>query len=311
MHPPSVSPARALPLRARLRRTLSRALNHRAGAPLRAAHEGLAAAELAVLRTRDRLLEPDPTPAERADVAEHLTIVVKTFLRPDVCRRLLCSAREVFDGRIVVADDSPTPLTVADPRVDVVALPFDSGVAVGRNRALAEVDTEFTFITDDDHVLSRATRLHEVIDYLRRNPEVDIVGMGLMNLPERRVADVGTDRMTAGTLPPLREHGELVDGLPVRLMVAQNYVARTASLRRIGWDEGVRMLDHRDFFHRASGRLLTVLDLSVGAYHVRTPYRREYMRHRRDHAADREYLQRKWTAVAMGRAPSDVTRWDG
>lgn len=298
-------------LRPRLTRTLSRALRHPAGAPLRAGHSLLARTELAVLTARDRVFASAPTPAERADVAEHLTIVVKTFLRPDVCRRFLRSARTVFDGRIVIVDDSPEPMAPLDARTEVIALPYDSGVAVGRNRGLAAVDTEFTLITDDDHVFSRATRLGPVLAYLRRNPEVNVVGMGLMNLPEHRVADVGTRRMTEGSLEPLREHGEVIDGLPVRLMVAQNYVARTASLRRIGWDEGVRMMDHRDFFHRASGRLVAVVDLSVGAYHLRTPYRRDYMDRRGDLAADRAYLRRKWAAVAAGRAPSDVTRFRG
>lgn len=298
-------------LRPRLKRTLTRAMAHPAGAPLRAGHTLLAHTELAVLTARDRVFVPAPTPAERADVAEHLTIVVKTFLRPDVCRRFLRSARDVFGGRIVVVDDSPEPLDPFDARTDVIALPYVSGVAVGRNRGLAAVDTEFTLITDDDHVFSRVTRLGPVLDYLRRNPEVDIVGMGLMNLPERRVADVGTRRMTEGSLKPLREHGEVIDGLPVRLMVAQNYVARTASLRRIGWDEGVRMMDHRDFFHRASGRLVAVVDLSMGAYHLRTPHRRDDMARRGDLAKDRAYLRRTWAAVAAGEAPSDVTSFRG
>lgn len=239
-------------LRPRLTRTLSRALRHPAGAPLRAGHSLLARTELAVLTARDRVFASAPTPAEHADVAEHLTIVVKTFLRPDVCRRFLRSARTVFDGRIVVVDDSPRPVAPPDARTEVIALPYDSGVA-----------------------------------------------------------DVGTRRMTEGSLEPLREHGEVIDGLPVRLMVAQNDVARTASLRRIGWDEGVRMMDHRDFFHRASGRLVAVVDLSVGAYHLRTPYRRDYMDRRGDLAADRAYLRRTWAAVAAGRAPSDVTRFRG
>lgn len=293
------------------RTTLRRALAHPAGAPLRWGETAVTSAMLAVAAARDRRRFGMPSAAERADVAEHVTIVVKTFLRPRTCRRFLRSARTVFDGRIVVVDDSPVPMAPTDDRVDVVAMPFDSGVAAGRNRGLAEVDTEFTLVTDDDHVFTAATRIGTAVDYLRRNPEVDIVGLALGRLPQRIAEDLQPERMVEGSLPPLRPNGELIDGLPVRLIVAPNYVARTASLRRIGWDEGVRMLDHRDFFHRASGRLVAVLDLGQGCYHVRTPFAADYMAHRRDVGADAAYLRRKWAAVAAGRAPSDVTEYDG
>lgn len=289
-----------------------RALDHPvAGAPARAAFTALATAQLARAARRDRRAVGLPTPEQRADTAEHVTIAVKTFMRPATCRRFIRSARTVFDGRVIVVDDSRTPMTPPDDRVDVVPLPFNSGVPVGRNLALSMVDTEFTLVTDDDHVFTAATQIHRAVEYLRATPEVDIVGLALVGLPQNEAGDLRYPRMVEGTLPPLREDGEVINGLPVRLMVAQNYVARTESLRRIGWDEGVRMTDHKDFFHRASGRLVTVIDLGSGSYHVRTPFNKEYMSYRDDVADDGAYLTRKWAAVAAGEIPSDTTCYGG
>ncbi len=115
---------------------------------------------------------------DTADLASDVTVCVKTFERPAVMARFVRSTRRIFSGRIVVADDSRRPFATEDPGVTVIGLPFNSGVAVGRNAALAAVDTEFTLVTDDDIVFTRATGWDQALEYLQEHPRTTPVPRG-------------------------------------------------------------------------------------------------------------------------------------
>ena len=277
-----------------LKQSLRKALAARYGAPLRVGWTLLTAAQVAMARPLDAWRNPKESSAARADVADVVTVMVKTFERPRTARRLIRSLRRYFDGRIVVADDSRVPLTSNEPLVDVLALPFNSGVPAGRNAALATVTTEFCFVTDDDAVFSRACHLHRLVSYLRDNPGVDIAAVILVNLPSRTYFDAGEQVLNRGADPPLRPYGELIGGAPVRYKVPNAFLARTESLRRVGWDENLRMLDHGDFFSAASGKLVTVTHPGAACYHARTPFDHHYQSYRLDYADDLDYLARKW-----------------
>jgi beta-1,4-N-acetylgalactosaminyltransferase 2 len=225
---------------------------------------------------------------------------VKTFERPAVARRFVRGARQVFDGRIVIADDSHEPMSHADPRVEVITLPFNSGVPVGRNAALDAVTTEYVLVTDDDIVFTAASDVDRARRTLDEHPEIDVVGFLLVELPGWYANDHGPDALFAARDEPLEEWGTLVGGLPVRYKIPQVYLARTASVQKVRWDEHIRMVDHKDFFSRASGRLVVVLDTGNHVYHARTPFDPEYIRYREDTQADLAYLADKWGERARG-----------
>ncbi|HHU11170.1 MAG TPA: glycosyltransferase, partial [Intrasporangiaceae bacterium] len=266
------------------------AMRSPAAAPLRLAYSGLTAADLALVRVLDARRGPERTSADRAEVAERVTVAVKTFERPAMIRRFVRSVRRVFDGRIVVADDSRLPWTSRDRRVDVIALPFNSGVTVGRNTALAAVETDYVFISDDDIVFTALTDLAVLMDYLDHNPEVDLVGVTLVDLPVRKLVDRASSPLLPGSGAPRIPLGTVIDDQVVVGKVAQVYLARTERLRLVGWDENLRMVDHRDFFSRASGMLVSVQHNGVLAYHAQTPFDAHYARYREDVQADFAYL---------------------
>jgi glycosyltransferase involved in cell wall biosynthesis len=196
-----------------------------------------------------------------------------------------------------VADDSRAPVRDLGPGVDVIALPFNSGVAVGRNAALDEVRTEFVFVCDDDIVLTALTDLAVLMDYLDHNPQVDLVGVTLIDLPVRKTYDRGSSPLFPGAAEPLVAWGTVIDELVVVRKLAQVYLARTDSIRRVRWDESLRMVDHRDFFSRASGELVAVLHDRVVAYHAQTPFDAHYAGYREDVGADFAYLGQKWSGL--------------
>ena len=277
----------------RWRRAAHRLVNSRWGTPLRPLHRAAVATMLAAVGERDRRRFAAP-PDER--LAREVTLTVKTFERPDALARHLRTARRVFAGRIVVADDSRVPWTSDDPDVEVVALPFNSGVSKGRNAALDRVRTPFVLVCDDDIVFTHGTDWTLALDYLDRNPDVDGVAATLIELPGWYSNVTPPDPLLRGHAEPRRAHGELVDGLPVNLKPPQVYLARTESTRSIRWNEELRMMDHNDFMSRASGRLVFVQDPDIACFHARTPWNRFYTRHREDIAADKRVLGRLWNS---------------
>lgn len=275
--------------------TLRRATRGRFGGPLRAGYRGAERSQLALLRTIDRARCTPPTPGERAEVAERVTMTVKTFERPHVLRRCLASARTVFDGRIVVADDSRVPVSGLGAGIDVVPMPFNSGVPAGRNAALDAVETEFVLVSDDDIVFSLASDLVAAMNFLDDHPDVDLVALARIDLPHwRAVIHLGPEALFAGAAEPLVPYGQLIGGLPVVPKTPQLYLARTASIQKVRWDERLRMVDHRDFFSRAAGVLVCVQAMTIHAYHLRTPFEPFYTAHREDVAADLALLGRIW-----------------
>ena len=67
----------------------------------------------------------------------------------------------------MLADDSPEPMASTDDLTTVLALPFNSGVAVGRNAAIAAVTTPYVMVTDDDVVMTAATDLAGAVRFSR------------------------------------------------------------------------------------------------------------------------------------------------
>lgn len=280
---------------------VKRVMRGRFGGPLRAGYHRAERLQMSLVRRVDESQVGRATEEERAEVARRVTMTVKTFERPDVLRRCLASARDVFDGRIVVADDSRVPVTDLGPRIDVIPLPFNSGVPAGRNAALDAVATELVFVTDDDIVFTAASDVVAAMNYLDDHQDVDLVALSRVDLPRwRAVHWLGAEALFPGAKAPLLAFGSEVGGLPVVPKTPQLYLARTASIQRVRWDERLRMVDHRDFFSRASGRIVAVQAQTVRAYHMRTPFDPFYTRYREDVAADLRTLGEIWAGGSAG-----------
>src|SRR5581483_11515366 len=79
-------------------------------------------------------------PSERS-VAD-LTALIKTCERPATLRRLLRGIRRLYPTlRVVVVDDSRDPVRLEG--VEVVRLPYRSGISQGRNEGLRHVETPY------------------------------------------------------------------------------------------------------------------------------------------------------------------------
>jgi glycosyltransferase involved in cell wall biosynthesis len=254
----------------------------------RVLYNAVIAAELGAQRALDALQPPAASPA-----LDEVTVIVKTFERPHVARRLVASIRRRFPGlRVIVADDSRVPVTLEGART--LALPYDSGVSAGRAAALAAVETPYLFLLDDDFVLYRHTRLAEALAFLRQYPQIDILGGRVINLPFFTSSDYRRaflfPTQAQATLPP----GSVIGGLPVYDKVPNFYLARTERVRLVGWDPRIKRIDHADFFTRAKGVLTSVYDARLCCLHARTPFNGAYRSRRDDDAQDRAVLWERY-----------------
>jgi Glycosyl transferase family 2 len=253
------------------------------------------AAPLHALAIRAELAVARGVPAIAPDrsLDESLTIVVKTFERPHIVRRFVASVRRGYPSLpIIVVDDSRSPVQL--PGVETITLPFDSGVSAGRQAGLERVRTPFVMVADDDFVFLRSTALAPALARLAGNPQIDIVGGQLIDLPQLRFREPPLGQIFATRAEPLVPIGSTIDGLIVCDKVANFYLARTERLRLVGWDAALRRIDHADFFTRALGVLVTVFDRELRALHAQTPFDAAYMKHRLDVAHDQVLLAARW-----------------
>lgn len=244
-----------------------------------------------------------PSSDDVAFVAKNVTIMFKSFERQKQARALVKSIWKYYPGvRIVIADDSATPLTVPDcsdvSKLKIIQMPFNSGLSRGLNLALAEIETPFMVRLDDDVLFTRRTDLAKELRFLMDHPEVDLVGMPWIDAckaisTKRDIKVYMRIDMREAPLPLKIPHGTKIDKEHIVLgKVSNAYLARTESIRKVGWDDNIRMIDHHDFFYRAAGILVSVLSLDSVLFHNHNFFSPHYNRYRSDWKGDAAYLRR-------------------
>jgi hypothetical protein len=265
-------------------------LNGTSRAIVGAIHGSVVAQELMLERLLDAVT---PRPTIDQALVSQLTALVKTFERPHVLRRLVRSIRRLYPTlRIVVVDDSREPVQLHG--VDTITMPYDSGVAAGRNEGLKHVTTPYVLVLDDDFVFFRKTRLGPALAVMERHVDIDIMGGQLIDLPffEKRAVPRGAIFPTDAI--PVRPIGSSVGGLEVVDKVSTFFLARRSSLERVRWNADLKRVDHADFFTRALGVLTTVFNPELRCLHARTPFNTAYMRSRLDVAESLRVLEERY-----------------
>ena len=241
-----------------------------------------------------------PDQSEIDFVRENVTIIFKSFERQNMAKRLYRNIQSYYPGvRVIIADDSSKPLDLQDDSLQVIQLPFNSGLSYGLNRALEKVETPYVMRMDDDELLTVKTCLGAQVKFLEMHPEVDLVGFCTLTAIRCMNPDEEVSRFTSfsmkGAPKALRiPHMTQIDGNHFVMGKVPNlYVVRTDKVRSIGWDENIRMLDHQDFFWRAAGNLVSVIALGTAVFHYHNPFQRHYQKYRQDVEGDRSYITQK------------------
>lgn len=245
---------------------------------------------------------PKPTPEQQQFFRDNVTFIYKSFERQSMAKRLYKSIQSYYPGvRVIIADDSSSPLNLSGPGLQVIQLPFNSGLSYGLNRALDLVETQFTVRMDDDELLTPYSNFHGQAEFLLTHPEVDLVGILPREFPLRRNwkkrGDVYRTFSMADAPNALKlPHGMRIGQNHVVLGKVPNiFVARTEKYRQIGYDDNIRMIDHHEFFFRAAGRMVSVLDSGCYVLHNHNPFNSAYQKYRADTRGDRAYISKKYS----------------
>jgi hypothetical protein len=191
------------------------------------------------------------------DVERDITVLVKTFERPQALKRLLASVRALYERMpVVVVDDSIRRLDPV-PREITTYLhePYNSlGAAGGRNLGLSHVETPYLLVCDDDMVFERRTDLGRML-YALESTSFDVVSCVWLDFDPWKGICRGPRRFE-GTLDV--ENGVLVhrlgatrgtaDSLPVFDVVHQFFVAALEQLGPDPWDPALNLSEHYELF---------------------------------------------------------------
>ena len=197
--------------------------------------------------TSPSLLSPRPVLAGR------LSIAISTFERSACALRLVASIREHYpDLDIIVVDDSAsahraalTPLLrVNDLRL--LYLPYDSGLSAKRNCAVRACDTELIAMFDDDFLVTPATDLARLVAVI--DDGLDVVSCTV----EHTIPYLHRFRRDGATLHEERGEVGSYRGHPLYGLLLNAFVARTAAIRAVPWDPGLKMHEHGDWFLRVA-----------------------------------------------------------
>ena len=204
-----------------------------------------------------------------SEIAQKLTIAIKTFERPELVTRAVSSLRQLHPTMpVIVADDSKEPVSFGgDKYTESLHLPFDTGISFGRNRAIEKVKTPYYLLMDDDYYFKPDCNLEGLIHVLETT-DFDIISMRVLNYRVGKGYCRG-ELHFAGTLE--REGDELVHYIGKNRGIYQSYprfdivhncyAARTNKVANIKFDEKIKIgKEHGDFFLEAkqNGILITI-----------------------------------------------------
>lgn len=179
-----------------------------------------------------------------------ITILIKTFKRPQVLQRLIDSIKRFQpDVPYIVLDDDD-----------------DIGVSAGRNRLVEMCETEYCLVLDDDCVFTEKTDLKKAVEILKER-DLDILQL---NIGE---GYQGIYKTNGGEVTMLRTSR---DGLYD--FVSNVFVAKTAKLRECKWDENLKIGEHFAYFYTHKGKLRIGLtnEVKLEHHHTRVSGYNEY-----------------------------------
>lgn len=211
---------------------------------------------------------------------DDVTAVIAAFERPGCVDMLLKSLKRHHpEMPIVVADNSKEPPghELADR---YLCLPFDCGLARTRNEALAEVETPYFALLDDDFVVQDPKHLERMAELARGG--IDLVGGDCVNNEGKpaQMPYIGTITKQDRRIVLSRDYSDKAEDY-IRCEICYNFfVARTAAVRETGgWDNQLKLHEHVDFFLRfkeAGFRCVFCPRCTIWHRNVKPPHYRKF-----------------------------------
>lgn len=185
-----------------------------------------------------------------------MTIAVKTFGKMRQTNQFVDSVRKFYPYiPIILTDDGLYETLPArfgkDPNLVYKKLPFDTGLSRGRNIMVDMVTTEYLVLMDDDFLFDVNTDIDYLLDVMEHT-NFDILGFKNPEDHKRWKFDfcgkMEVENETLFLKPGSygrESECDIVDFVP------NLFLARTESLKKVRWDERLKLGEHEEFFWRA------------------------------------------------------------
>ncbi len=276
-----------------------------AGGPLaplfKALYSMITVAEWHVLQTKWFLQGyRKPDEEEIRFVNENVTFIYKSFERQKMAKSLYRNIQSYYPGaKVIIADDSRSPLIIEGEYAEVIQLPFNRGLSYGLNRALERVKTPYVMRLDDDEMLCLRSGVGKQLRFLMDHKEVDMVSF--VSLTAIRLHSVSFvlkyyDGQSMREAPEklLIPHMTKIDEEhPVYGMGTNKYLAVTDKVRAVGYDDRIHVIDHYEFFYRAAGKLVNCTPENALLFHRHNSFDRNYLGFRSNFRDDQIYIREK------------------
>lgn len=234
-------------------------------------------------------------------VENNITFIYKSFERQKSAKKLYNNIRHYYPtAKIIIADDSRTPLKIeGDSNLTIIQMPFNSGLSKGLNRAIENVHTPYVMRMDDDEQLTNATNLADELKFLINNENVDLTGF-LFTCPpkcknaKQHIAEYTKFNMSNVPKPLIIPHMTKIDDSHIVMGKVPNiWLARTDKIKKIAWDDNIRIIDHHEFFYRCAGNIVSTLSTKSIIWHCHNPFNKHYHAYRSNYKNDGIYIYHK------------------
>lgn len=182
-------------------------------------------------------------------INEKVTILIKSFLRPNSVRALVESIRVRYPKiKIIIVDDSNRDYQLkSDDNISVYYLPFDSGLSKGRNYGVERVTTPYFVLCDDDMIFNDNTNLELSLDIIS-STDLDILGGNLYD-GGKIVNYFGLLEKKGETLYYNKGNRGVYDNYTKYDLILNFFIAKTESIMKYKWDDDLKVAEHTAFFY--------------------------------------------------------------
>jgi hypothetical protein len=185
---------------------------------------------------------------------DDLTILIKSFMRPECVNSLLMSIRMKYDIKIIIVDDSENPLNFDyDDNIKTYNIEFDSGLSKGRNFGVSKIETPYFLLCDDDFEFTDNTDLVKWLSMFK-NSDLDILGADVI-VDGRRIEYFGLLEKNDNKLYYIDGFRRMKKDITKYDLILNFFIAKTNKIKRYPWDESLKLAEHTAFFFKYKGIL--------------------------------------------------------
>jgi glycosyltransferase involved in cell wall biosynthesis len=227
-----------------------------------------------------------------------VSFLVKTFNRPSHLYRLLNSISKYYPNiKTIVLDDGNLQLDVKKYKdVELHKIPFNQGIAYGRNLLCQLADTKYVISLDDDFIVCEKSNFYKLYELITTT-NYDLIGGTVYDKEKGERHFEGTIFFKDHELHilPIEYKNELE-----RCDIVHNFfIAKLLPLKSISWDNNLKINEHIDFFIQAKGKMNIAYYKESYILHDRIPIDEQYMKYRNKVEPYNQYFANKYNVNTL------------